>query len=115
MTIKEAVANFDYVHRHGPIVPCNTRTASSILTEYLNLPEDSPRRLIMERNMGRANLHRMIKQNAEDELNRKYLEESTTGCPHCGVRCEKSHGKIICTIAMSASPNGTCFFQDATM
>jgi hypothetical protein len=60
----------------------------------------------MERSMGRENLRRMIKQFEEDEMNRRYMEESTTGCPHCGVRCEKSHGEIIYVIAIFTPSNG---------
>jgi transposase len=57
----------------------------------------------------------MVKQYEEDELNRKYMEESTTGCPHCGVRCEKSHGEIVPLISLFTSLNGECSFQDVTM
>ena len=77
---------------HGPITPCNTPTTNTFLLEYMSLPEDSPRRIVMERMLGRENVKRMVRKYEEDEKNRAWMEESTTACPGCQVRCQKSHG-----------------------
>jgi hypothetical protein len=82
----------DTLFRHGPITPCAAHKTSTFVQEYLRLPEDSLRRQLMERTLGKNNLAKMIRQYQEDEKNREWLENSTTQCPGCSVPCQKSHG-----------------------
>ncbi|KAI6109433.1 hypothetical protein EDD16DRAFT_1614007 [Pisolithus croceorrhizus] len=75
---------------HGPHTPCPEPVTSKIVLAYLAASEDGQIRL--EQHYGRASLQRMVRQHQENEENRKWLESSTTKCPGCALRVEKSMG-----------------------
>lgn len=62
------------------------------MLEYLSLPEDSPERNIMERRYGKASIRKLVVQYEEDQANKKLIDSSTTACPSCRVKVEKSMG-----------------------
>ena len=82
----------DIISRHGPLTPCTAYKGSLSVQEYLRLPDDSPRRRLIEQTLGRKNLAKLVQQYQEDEKNREWLENSTTQCPGCFVPCQKSQG-----------------------
>ncbi|KAI6020796.1 hypothetical protein BKA83DRAFT_1432233 [Pisolithus microcarpus] len=75
---------------HGPHTPCPLPVTSKIILAYLAASEDE--RIRLERHYGRTSVQRMVRQHKEDEENRKWLESSTTECPGCALRVEKSMG-----------------------
>ncbi|KAF9036464.1 hypothetical protein BDZ89DRAFT_1100630 [Hymenopellis radicata] len=76
---------------HGPISPCLAAT-DEIVKEYLALPKDSPERENMYRRFGRKTVLKLVAAYEDEQLNRKFLESSTTPCPGCQVYVEKSMG-----------------------
>lgn len=60
--------------------------------EYLAQPENSVARILLERRYGRANVLRLVVNYEEEQLNKQWLEASTSSCPGCNVRVEKSLG-----------------------
>ncbi|WVQ82772.1 hypothetical protein IAT38_004904 [Cryptococcus sp. DSM 104549] len=77
---------------HGPHTVCALPATSALVMEYLSYPEGSEGRARIEVQRGKTNMERMVARWQEDELNKKWLEASTSACPGCGVRVEKSHG-----------------------
>jgi E3 ubiquitin-protein ligase RNF14 len=67
-------------------------STETFVLEYMNLPENSPERALMERRYGRANLRRLKAKFEEDQANKKWLDEATMTCPGCRIKVEKSHG-----------------------
>ncbi|WVQ70866.1 hypothetical protein IAR50_000391 [Cryptococcus sp. DSM 104548] len=77
---------------HGPHTACSFPQVSGIVKEYLSYPEGSMERARIEKQKGKANIDRLVRQWQEDEMNRQWLEGRTRACAGCGVRVEKSHG-----------------------
>lgn len=46
----------------------------------------------MELRFGRIILRKLVAKYQEDELNKKWLTDSTMACPGCALNIEKSHG-----------------------
>ena len=78
--------------RHGPHTPCPLPLASKFIINYLSAPPDSSERRAIERRYGRGNVLRLVRQQEEEQENRKWLDSSTMACPGCEVRVEKSVG-----------------------
>lgn len=77
---------------HGPLTDCPISFAETFLIEYMELPVDSPKRVNIERRFGKTNLRRMVAKYEEEQMNKKWLEDSTMACPGCHVHVEKSLG-----------------------
>ncbi|THV05971.1 hypothetical protein K435DRAFT_744156 [Dendrothele bispora CBS 962.96] len=77
---------------HGPLSACPISVSETIVLEYLGHPQDSSGRSLIERRFGRNNILRLVAAYEEEQLNRKWLEASTTACPGCGTHVEKSLG-----------------------
>ncbi|KAL6304222.1 hypothetical protein BKA93DRAFT_733706 [Sparassis latifolia] len=77
---------------HGPLSECTIASSDSLVSRYMELPEQSPERQLIDRRYGRANLLRLVAKYEEDQANRKWLEQSTMACPTCQVHVEKSIG-----------------------
>jgi len=77
---------------HGPLTDCPLTATEQFVQEYIALPEDSAERVLIERRYGKANVRRLVARYKEEQANRAWLEESSTPCPSCRVRVEKSHG-----------------------
>lgn len=60
--------------------------------EYLNLPEGSPERTVIERKFGASTIKRLVNQYEEEKQTEDLLKRSTTACPKCHVHIEKSLG-----------------------
>ena len=78
--------------RHGPISGCPKSVTHTVVMEYLDLPEESPKRSVLERQFGRASLLRLVKEFEEEKSTFEWLRNSTTACPGCSVPVEKSFG-----------------------
>ncbi|KAK7463827.1 hypothetical protein VKT23_005764 [Stygiomarasmius scandens] len=77
---------------HGPLSACPISVSETLVREYLGHPENSPERLVIERRFGRGNILKLVATYEEEQLNKKWMEESTTPCPGCGTHVEKSLG-----------------------
>ena len=62
------------------------------MSEYLASPEGSSARELIEHRYGRTNVLRLVAQYQEDLANKKLIDDSTTACPSCRVKVEKSTG-----------------------
>jgi hypothetical protein len=117
------------IFRHGPLTPCNSRQSSQIVQEYLRLSTHSPRRQLIEQELGKSNLAKLVRRYKEDEQSREWVERRTTPCPGCSVPFEKSYGafdvrfkktSILTTITVLSylgcnhvrSPNADVCFMD---
>lgn len=80
--------------RHGPLTPCPPSVTLPFILEYIALGENSPKREEIERRLGRNNVRKLVARFQEDEMNRKWIEESTMGCPGCEIKVEKSRGEF---------------------
>lgn len=78
--------------RHGPISSCPISVTETLVIEYMALPSDSPARAVIERRFGRANVLRLVAIYEEEQLNKKWIADSTMACPQCGINVEKSMG-----------------------
>jgi E3 ubiquitin-protein ligase RNF14 len=58
----------------------------------MNLKEDSPKRGLIERQYGKANVLRLVAKYEEDKSNAEWLKSSTMACPGCQVKVQKSAG-----------------------
>jgi E3 ubiquitin-protein ligase RNF14 len=56
------------------------------------LAPGDPHRELIERRYGKANVTRLVRKFEEDQANKKWLDQSTMGCPSCHVKVEKSMG-----------------------
>ena len=56
------------------------------------LDEHDPGRSEIERRLGKNLLSRLVAKFEEERENNKWFEESTTACPGCNIRVEKSYG-----------------------
>ena len=74
------------------IHPCSSDITGQFLERYMALEEGDPERLELERRFGKAQLAKLIAKLKEEEENRKWLDLSTTKCPHCATSIEKSYG-----------------------
>lgn len=81
---------FVTAYRHGPHTSCPLPVTSGIIKAYLSA--SAAERTDLERRYGRANVQRLVRQHQEEEENHKWLESSTTECPKCNLRIEKSMG-----------------------
>lgn len=64
----------------------------ALVTEYLDLPVDSPARRALERKFGAAVIMKHVQAYEEEKSTRDWLQNSTTKCPGCHVHVEKSLG-----------------------
>ncbi|KIL71079.1 hypothetical protein M378DRAFT_183590 [Amanita muscaria Koide BX008] len=77
---------------HGPHTACSVEHSEKLVLEYLQTEEGSQQRRDIERQYGRATISKLVKNYQEEIVNQQYMKASTTGCPKCDVRVEKSHG-----------------------
>jgi len=77
---------------HGPLSDCPISATESFVLEYMELPEDSPERMILERRFGKKNIQKLVSKFEEEQANKQWLEQSTMDCPSCHVHVEKSLG-----------------------
>ncbi|CAL1696503.1 unnamed protein product [Somion occarium] len=77
---------------HGAHSQCPLEFTDFLAQRYLDLAEDSSARKEMETRYGRSNLMRMVVHYQEDQENIKWIKQSTTACPVCEIRVEKSSG-----------------------
>ncbi|KAH8100545.1 RWD-domain-containing protein [Cristinia sonorae] len=77
---------------HGPLTECPLASTDQFVQEYLDHPEDSEARMLIERRYGKANMRRLVARHQEELANREWMQQSTTTCPSCRVRVEKSFG-----------------------
>jgi hypothetical protein len=78
--------------RHGPLSDCLISATESLVSEYMDLDEDSPKRVLIERRYGKANVLRLVAKYEEDKSNAEWFKSSTMACPGCRVSVEKSVG-----------------------
>lgn len=83
---------YDTFSRHGPHTPCPIAYSEKLVLDYLALPEGSSERVLVERRFGKANVLKLVKMYEEEQANKQWLTSSTTACPGCNVRVEKSLG-----------------------
>ncbi|KIY63681.1 hypothetical protein CYLTODRAFT_425899 [Cylindrobasidium torrendii FP15055 ss-10] len=77
---------------HGPISPCIASATNELVQQYLATTEGSMEREMLLRQYGRSYVEKLLKRWEEEQANNKLLESSTTACPGCSVRVEKSMG-----------------------
>ncbi|GLB36376.1 putative RWD [Lyophyllum shimeji] len=77
---------------HGPITACPIAHSEKLVLEYLNLPEGSVERELIEKRFGRTNVLKLVKHYEEEQANKAWLQASTMACPGCDVHVEKSLG-----------------------
>ena len=78
--------------RHGAHTPCPIAHSEKLVLEYLALPEGSSERFVIEKRFGEANIVKLVAMYEEEQANKQWLASSTTACPGCNVRVEKSLG-----------------------
>jgi hypothetical protein len=78
--------------RHGPLSDCPISATDSLVAEYVNLEEDSPKRVLIERRYGKVNVLRLVAKYEEDKSNAEWFKSSTMACPGCRVNVQKSAG-----------------------
>lgn len=71
---------------------CPISASEKIVIEFLAFSEGSSERNLIERRYGRAHVKRLVARYQEEQLNKQWLESSTTSCPGCDVKVEKSLG-----------------------
>ncbi|KAK7694417.1 hypothetical protein QCA50_001603 [Cerrena zonata] len=77
---------------HGAHSHCPLEVTDLLAEKYMASAEGSTERRAMELQYGANALKRMVVQYQESMENMKMIKESTTACPVCEVRIEKSHG-----------------------
>lgn len=78
--------------RHGPITNCPIADSERVVLEYLAASEASAGRKHLELRFGRANVLKLVALYNEEQANKQWLNRSTTECPGCQCRVEKSLG-----------------------
>ncbi|KAJ7655058.1 hypothetical protein DFH06DRAFT_1201477 [Mycena polygramma] len=77
---------------HGAVQDCPISQAESVVLEYLAFEENSKERKLMELRFGKTILRKLVAKYQEEQLNKKWLTESTMACPGCSLNIEKSLG-----------------------
>ncbi|TDL28742.1 hypothetical protein BD410DRAFT_781279 [Rickenella mellea] len=77
---------------HGPLSACPASVTSQVVMEYLSYGENSAERRALERKFGNGVVQKLVRQYEEEQSNQRWFEASTTPCPGCQVRVEKSLG-----------------------
>ncbi|KAJ6574866.1 hypothetical protein B0H19DRAFT_1126090 [Mycena capillaripes] len=77
---------------HGAVEDCPISQAESVVLEYLAFEVDSNERHLMEQRFGKIILRKLVAKYQEEQLNKKWLDESTMACPGCSLNIEKSLG-----------------------
>ncbi|KAI0314981.1 RWD-domain-containing protein [Amylostereum chailletii] len=77
---------------HGTLSECPIPQSEKFLDEYMQLPEGSSGRKMLEQRYGARNLARMVVRFQEEQANREWLRSSTMACPNCNIHVEKSAG-----------------------
>jgi len=77
---------------HGAVQDCPISQAESVVLEYLAFEENSKERQLMEARFGKIILRKLVAKYQEEQLNKKWLAESTMACPGCSLSIEKSLG-----------------------
>ncbi|KAF7339852.1 KH domain protein [Mycena venus] len=77
---------------HGAVQDCPISQAESVVLEYLAFEENSKERQLMELRFGKIILRKLVAKYQEEQLNKKWLAESTMACPGCALSIEKSLG-----------------------
>ncbi|KAF7320224.1 KH domain protein [Mycena kentingensis (nom. inval.)] len=75
---------------HGAVAECPTSQAEQVVHEYR--AADAKKREFMEARYGRIILSKLVARYEEEQLNKKWMAESTTACPGCCLTIEKSIG-----------------------
>lgn len=84
--------NPSYDLRHGPLSACPKSITHSLVMEYLDLPDGSPERAILERKFGKGIVLKLVREYEEEKATAEWVQSSTTACPTCHVPVEKSIG-----------------------
>ncbi|KAJ7106072.1 hypothetical protein C8R43DRAFT_1165425 [Mycena crocata] len=77
---------------HGAVQECPIPYAKSVVLEYLALADDSKERQLMELRFGKTILGKLVARYQEEQLNKKWLADSTMTCPGCALNIEKGLG-----------------------
>jgi len=77
---------------HGPITNCPIADSERVVLEYLAAKEGSAERKYFEQRFGRASVLKLVALYKEEQANKQWLNRSTTECPGCQCRVEKSLG-----------------------
>ncbi|KAJ7275279.1 hypothetical protein B0H12DRAFT_1041911 [Mycena haematopus] len=77
---------------HGAVQDCPISQAESVVLEYLGYEEGSNERQLMDARFGKTILRKLVAKYEEEQLNKKWLAESTMACPGCSLSIEKSLG-----------------------
>ncbi|KAJ7783527.1 hypothetical protein DFH07DRAFT_788086 [Mycena maculata] len=77
---------------HGAVQDCPISQAETVVLEYLALEENSEERKLMELRFGKTILLKLVAKYKEEQLNKKWLANSTMACPGCSLNIEKSLG-----------------------
>ncbi|KAJ7169643.1 hypothetical protein C8R46DRAFT_1089489 [Mycena filopes] len=77
---------------HGAVQGCSIPHSEAVVLEYLAFEEDSKERALMENRFGMTVLRKLVAEYQEEQLNKKWLTESTMACPVCLLNIEKSMG-----------------------
>ena len=62
---------------HGPHTSCSLLTTAEFVQMYLQYPENSTERLIIEKRHGKANVLKLVANFEEEQLNRAWMEKET--------------------------------------
>jgi E3 ubiquitin-protein ligase RNF14 len=82
----------EFPFRHGPISSCPTSSAEVLVEEYLAFLPGSREREVLEQRFGRRYVLELAQKYEDERINKERIKETTTPCPGCGVRVEKSSG-----------------------
>ncbi|KAF5337391.1 hypothetical protein D9611_003252 [Ephemerocybe angulata] len=77
---------------HGPISPCVIAHSEKVVLEYLASDEGSVERERIEQQYGKGNIAKLVNRYNEEIANNEWMKNSTTECPGCSCRVEKSLG-----------------------
>jgi E3 ubiquitin-protein ligase RNF14 len=86
------VLHHAHLPRHGPISSCPVSSTEAVVLEYMALPQGDPARDVLERHFGKNNIAKLVQKYEEEQINKKWIQATTTQCPGCGVRVEKNLG-----------------------
>ncbi|PFH50738.1 hypothetical protein AMATHDRAFT_144371 [Amanita thiersii Skay4041] len=77
---------------HGPHTACPIAHSEKVVLEYLAAEVGSAGRVVLERQYGRANMLKLVRNYEEELANKEWIKASTTACPKCEVSVQKSLG-----------------------
>ena len=78
--------------RHGPVSHCQLDFQAQIVAQYLKTEVGSGERRLLERQFGEKTIRLLVQRWSEEQQSQDLIKSSTTQCPGCETRVEKSHG-----------------------